>query len=211
MKLALVAIALAGVSGVANAGMFFDGDFLDTDWSIVNVVGPAGGQTGVHSMTGGNPAMFRNVTTNTNSVTHNAHVRSAWSYDPAGGAIQAIEWEIDFRNISSFGQGHAYALMILQGGVYYYGNPQLSGSATTTWQTFTSPTLTSGNFGRIDGQAGNPNFSSGVMTFGFYTANEGGNGINVGYDNLSINFVPEPATGVAVLVGAAFFLSRRRR
>lgn len=204
------AIAFAiGLGAGTHAGMFFDGDFLDVDWSIVNVVGPAGGQTGAHVMTGGNPDMFRSVLTTTNSIVQSAHVRSGWSYDTALGAVQAIEWSIDYRNINSFGQGHAYALMVEQGGVYYRGGGGITGSSSFVWESHNAVLLES-SFVQIGG-GGNPNFSSGVLNFGFVTSNDGGNGINVGYDNLSINFVPEPGTIAVLCLGLVSLAARRRK
>jgi hypothetical protein len=190
--------------------MFFDGDFLDSNWSIVNVVGPVGGQTGTHVMSGGNPDMFRSVLTTTGAIVQSAHVRAGWSYDTSLGAVQAIEWSIDYRNINSFGQGHAFAAMIEQGGVYYRGGGTITGSTSFVWESFTE-TLTASNFTRMDGGGGNPNFSSGILNFGFATSNDGGNGINVGYDNLTIDFVPEPATLAVLGAGIACLIARRRK
>jgi hypothetical protein len=189
--------------------MFFDGDFLDPDWSIVNVVGPAGGQTGTHVMTGGNPDMFRSVLTTTGSVVQSAHVRSGWSYDTALGAVQAIEWSIDYRNINSFGQGHSYALMVEQSGIFYRGGGSFTGSSSFVWESHNA-VLVEASFARMDGGGGNPNFSTGILNFGFATSNDGGNGINVGYDNLNINFVPEPTSLAALGLGALFILRRRK-
>lgn len=210
MKLAFATLGWLTLAAASNAGMFFDGDFLEPDWSLVNVVGPAGGQTGTHVMTGGNPDMFRSVLTTTNSIVQSAHVRSGWNYDTTLGAVQAIEWSIDYRNINSFGQGHAYALMVEQGGVYYRGGGATTGSTSFVWESHNG-VLVEANFIRMDGGGGNPNFSSGVLNFGFCTSNDGGNGINVGYDNLSINFVPEPSTVAVVGLGIAFFVARRRK
>ena len=211
MKLALASISCVALAASSTAGMFFDGDFNDTEWTVVNVVGPAGGQTGAQVLTGGNPDMFRSISTNTNSVTQTAHVRSAWTYDPGMGAVQAIEWSVDFRNINSFGQGQGYGLMIMQNGVHYFGDSSITGSTSFEWQTHSSSPLINTQFVRIDGSAGNPNFSSGVMTFGLYTGNDGGNGITVGYDNLSINFVPEPSSLIVCGLGIALLAMRRRR
>jgi len=209
MKFETMIALTVGLGAAGHAGMFFDGDFQDVDWSIVNVVGPSGGQTAAQVMSGGNPDLFRSVLTTTNSPVQSAHVRAGWSYDTSLGAVQAIAWSIDYRNINSFGQGHAYALMVEQGGVYYQGGPSLTGSTSFAWESHNA-VLVEASFGRMDGMAGSPNFSSGILNFGFATSNDGGSGINVGYDNLSINFVPEPAS-IMVLGAALASLSLLRR
>lgn len=210
MRLGIGLSLCLGLAAGANAGMFFDGTFNSVDWTLVSVVGPAGGQTGTQSMTGGNPDMFRTVLTTTNAIVQSAHVRSGWSYDTTLGAVQAVEWSMDYRNINSFGQGQAYALMVEQGGVYYRGGGANTGSASFVWESHNA-VLVESNFVRMDGGGGNPNFSSGILNFGFCTSNDGGNGISVGYDNLSINFVPEPSSALMVGFGLAFFVARRRK
>ena len=126
------------------------------------------------------------------------------------GAVQAIDWSIDYRNINSFGQGHAYALLIEQGGVYYRGGGSITGSSSFVWESH-NEVLIQSNFVRMDGGGGNPNFSSGILNFGFATSNDGGNGISVGYDNLNIAFVPELTTLAVFGAGIVALWYRRRK
>ena len=211
MKHILAALAVIGTASHGAAGTFFDGEFVNTDWTTVSVVGPPGGQTATQVTSGGNPGAFRSVTTVVTGTAYTAHVRDAWTYDTSQGALQAIAYTIDIRNIFAFGDGHAYGLMVLQGGVYYKADYQVTGSQNFEWRTHSHAGLVNTDFTRIDLGAGNPSFNTGTLTFGFFTLNDEGQNINVGYDNLGITFVPEPSSIVAIGLGIACFALRRRR
>jgi len=211
MKHILAAFAAMGAASYAVAGTFFDGEFENSDWTAVSVVGPPGGQIAAQLTTGGNPGAFRSVTTVVTGTAYTAHVRNAWVYDTNQGALQAIAWTIDIRNIFAFGDGHAYGLMVLQAGIYYRADYQITGSQNFEWRTHSHPGLINTDFTRLDLGAGNPSFNSGTLTFGYFTLNDQGQNINVGYDNLGISFVPEPSSMVAIGLGIALIASRRRR
>lgn len=196
--------------------IFADGDF--TGWIAVTTVGPGNGQTEVRQTTGGNPDAFLSVTTVTNSQTFTGHFLPTFVYDPAGGAIEFIETSIDYRNIASFGQGHGvFTLLLEQAGSYYADGSFLSGSTNFDWQSQAPVTSFAGSFSRLAG-TGTLDFSvnGAPITVGFSTGNEGGNGINVGYDNFRavINASEVPVPAVAWLLAPAFGLmtpwARRR-
>jgi len=224
MRLLAACLVFASVS-VADTITFEDQTFDDTDWNGVVVAGPAGGQTAVQIADGGNsgttPDPFRAVTTNTNSVVFFSSANSANVYDLSAGAINSIDFSIDFKNISFFGQGQAVTSGIEQNGIFYRASTSITGPAGFNWMTDTKTGLTAVSFIRMDSVAGNPDFSTSgsPITFGFVTANSGGNTIQVGYDNWSTTLttasdpVPEPGTfalfGLAAL--GAYVIRRRRK
>ena len=215
MALAVLSFSLAAQ---ASADVIFsDGTFSTANWTVVSVVGGAGGQTAQQIETGGNtggsPDSFWEATTNTNAVVYTAHINNLFTYDPSLGAVGSIDFAVDFRNISFFGQGMSFGLAVLQSGTYYYAAATISGSQQDlNWHTYTPSTVQESGFSVFGGGTGTPDFDGAPMTFGLLTANDGGNTIKVGYDDYFVRLngaVPEPATVSALALGA-LALARRR-
>lgn len=197
----LIALACSLAFTSANAAQitFSDGDFAS--WTAVSILGPNGGQTIERSSTGGNPDAFLSVTTVTNSSTYTGLLNPGFVYDPSQGAIEFIEASLDFRNITSFGQGHGVATLLLeQAGSYFVAGDFLSGSSNFAWQSLTPAQFTAAAFSRLAG-SGNLDFglSGAPVKFGFLTANDGGLAINVGYDNFSATTTTSPVPAPAGL------------
>jgi len=224
---ALVAsAALAGASGVASAAITFqDGTFAPGTWAIeLFQQGTGGTATATQQLSGGNPGeAFRVQNTvltasgGTSSIIafHRFGTNMATRYEPAvSGAIPMLDFSIDFRLISGFGQGQALYAALKQGQLVYVANAGTTGTPSE-WTPRTLTGLTAADFVRADGLAGSPDFSvSGApIRFGFATRNStttNGYSITVDYDNFSMSVVPTPGT-LGALGLAAVALIRRRR
>lgn len=206
--------ALAVVSTSANAATitFSDGDFALPPWSSMTLDGAVGGQTSFQDSAGGNPGSFLSVTTVTNAVTFTSHTNADFVYDPAQGAISSIDIALDYRNISSFGEGHGVsAVLAVQDGNVFVAVGFITGSSDFNWQTISAIGLSADSFFLRTG-SGDLDFNGAPITFGFETRNSGGNTINVGYDNysLSLHTIPLPA-GLPMLASALAVLGWLRR
>ena len=193
--------------------MVSDTEFNNADWAL-NITSNVGGTvTAGQVNSGGNPGNYRNVT-NT-GITDPAtiflaavHLNPSFVYDPATqGAIDSIDWSIDFQNLSS---GQAVQLALEQGGVVAVADTFVTTSAPAGWNTHPHTGLTAADFPTLDFSA-----TGAPITLGFRTANSGQIGIfQVGYDNFEVTItsvVPEPATAVLLTSGLIGLLGVGRR
>jgi hypothetical protein len=167
-----------------------DADFPGANWSVTSFGN--GSVTGVQTDdASGNPGFARNVR---NQVTSGTVVGFHKRLDPAAvvnpgtsGPIASIALSIDARYISGPGaNGQQVGLALEQGGIAYRA-PTLPTGNSGEWVTLTFANV-AGDFTRIDGLPGAPDFSAGggPVTLGFATANSGGPyAVRVYYDNFS--------------------------
>ena len=189
-------------AGTAFAGpvVISTGEF--SGWTSVVIAGPAGGQVSTPVAIGGNPGAYLSVQTVTGAVTRTVHFNSALVYDPSAGAINSVTSSIDFRAFSAFGDGQAFStLVLIQGGNFFDTQNDVTGATSSVWTTVGPQSFSIGNFFQTGGTGAVLDFSiSGApITIGFLTANDGGGGIIVGYDNFSASFdvvlsLPAPGT-----------------
>ena len=207
-------VFMGSIGGLAQGVSFSDATFSGANWSISPISGGAGGQTAMQAATGGNsggaPDPFWSVTTQSGASVSTFHFNPAYVIDPSSTPIQSINFSIDYSPISAFGQGMGFGFALQQSGVVYSTPGVVSGSANLgSWQTYQLNGITAASFSGVDFSA-----TGAPITFGFQTGNTGGSGINVGFDNYSLNaaVVPEPGTCLLLLSGlASAGLFRRRR
>lgn len=222
MKRLLLPIAIACASSVAQAGTL---SFSETEWAPADVIvttlsGPAGGQSGSASSLGypDNSGPALRVTTVNNSTVFTGVLIDGWTIDMSAQSIDSIDWELRYRWIVGAGDGQAFGLLIEQDGAYYSGSYNVTGSGNSDWQSQSRTGLTQSDFGLIFGTLGPaaPDFSAGAadISLGFYSANSGGLGRTVDYDNLSFAVettpIPLPAGLPLALVGLGGLYGLRR-
>jgi hypothetical protein len=171
--------------------VFFDGTFNDLDWFVPHQSGAAGGALNFHGQaaTGGNPGSWRYndlfVGQNQPDI---SNLNITFAFDPsAQGAVTGITFAADL--ITTNAAGAPYYPLLSQGGVLYVDFQGQELATSNNW-FHQSQTLQLGDFSRLDGQPGAPDFSSGgsTITFG-YEVIAGGAGFfyaDTGIDNLSI-------------------------
>lgn len=231
--LAAGAVSLLALSGSAQAVVFFDGIFNNSDWTLTGVTnanGVGSTQTGMQFLTGGNPNEYRRIRNNLvvsgpGGASIGLHMRNTFSYNPGSGAISTIDYSEDSINfINQNGNGQGTGLVIFQSGTYYVQrNPLLvmPYSSFNTWQPNAAPGLVAGDFWELTLSgtlisSNNPDFttSGGVMSFGFWrgNSNNGNFQSECGIDNWRVEIHPVPAPGALAALGmGTLFAARRRR
>ena len=217
--LASCVTATAALSSLVHADVTFsDSVFPNANWPMIQITG-TGSASSVQILTGGNPNEARQLTTTVNSGTpssvfafHQYGNTTATTYTPsASGAISSIIASFDYLAVSGQ-QGLAIALK--QSTFTYYAIP-VSATDAAAYHTDTA-TLTAADFVRVDGVAGNPNFTStgaamrfGIISFNSTGADGSGFTTIANVDNWSVHIVPAP--GSLALLGVAAAALRRRR
>ena len=185
---------------------------------------------------GGNSGSYWRVTTLTNVVTFTSFFKPLFTYDPSPtGKIDSINFSIDAREFASFLGGMTYGLAVLQDGQVFASGTSTQGQALGGWTSFSGDPswYTDGFFYAAAGPIppGNqyapnlgisPDFSAtgSQLTFGFFTGNQGGSGIQVGYDNFRIQLntsaasVPDEVSTILILglgLGSLFVMRTNKR
>lgn len=191
-------VAAAGVAHRASADnqtVYFDGAFVLTEWTLTNYGNRVA--TATHLGAGGNPGKAREVT---HPLNGSSNVKAFHNLNPAGdaldlaqGAVVSLDFSIDSRFVSGVGtQGHAVRLGVVQNGIAYISSSNFAtGVDAVNWSTHSINGQTATDFIRIDGLAGNPDFSTSgsPLSFGFETANGiAGQTVDqiVDYDNFTV-------------------------
>ena len=224
-------LGLISSTGVAQSVSFTDGAFNNVDWTVLSIDNDDGGTaSGSQTVSGGNPGSYRRVVNNipanpgTKASVLGFHGQVNSIYDPSTILpIDTIDFSIDYRNISTFGQGQRFGFAIKQGNNIYVDGSALSGTSSP-WQSFDVNGTTVSDFG-LTAIVGNPlmtadfgqNPDFGVsglpIELGFYSSNtSSGATLIVGYDNwtVTIHQVPEPTVLALIGVGSLVFRRRRR-
>lgn len=208
-RTSFVVILLLAVTQLQAATVTFNEQNFST-WNAVEVNGIVGGQTGTLISSGGNAGSYWQVRTNTNTTTNTiSSPASSFTYDFSAGAINQINFTVDYLLENSFGQGHRFGLFAVQGGNFFSTIGAITDSNAAdfgNWLSF-GETVSVSDFSLVEG-AGVLDFSAGAndVQFGLRTANTGGLGITIGYDNFNVELstvsaVPLPAA--AWLFGSA--------
>lgn len=218
MRTLLISLALMALAGASQAGTvtLSEETFAPGDVALVRLTGPVGGQSFSQAAGSGNPAPSLVVTTQTNIETRNAFMVEGLTYDLSTGGVQSLSYSVDYDPFQAFGQGQAFGLVVEQNGDYFFTAAGVT-NAVPGFQTGGEQMLTSANFVPVGGGILDFSQGAGTLSFGIYSANSGGNGISVAYDNLEINLakdmaaIPLPASLPLLLLGLGGLALRARR
>lgn len=197
-------ILVLAASTCASAMVTYqDGTFSNSSWVIETfTLGAGGSGSGVQVSGVGIPGEARRVTSSVAGSSgssiiqfHRYGTTQATRYDPAAlGEIGSIDFDIDARMVSGFGQGQAVSIALKQGQVVYVGPGMITGSSGL-WVHRSLRNLNAADFTRVDGQPGSPDFSVAgePIRFGFFTSNTSTGGaytIVADYDNFAVRVLP---------------------
>lgn len=208
----------------ANALAFFDGTFVNTDWTLtVEITGNGGTSTGSQKPSGGNPGEYRKVHNIVFGGGYNYvigyHFFNKSEYSPSlQGEITSIDFSIDHKMFIGFGEGQRVGPAIFQGGQFFVGEESTLANQYS-WETLSVAGIKAENFSPYFGPATiHPDFSAsgGQILFGFYTVNsDSGYSITIGVDNWSVNLranpAPLPSSIVLLVSGLGGIIFYRRR
>ncbi|MBY0262255.1 MAG: hypothetical protein K2Q20_07910 [Phycisphaerales bacterium] len=226
-----VASLLSAGTGTLQAAVYFDGTFIDADWSlttIVNASAAGSSAAGNQIASGGNGGPYRfvrhslTVSNAGNGAVTGLHLNANSFYDPSvQGPVTSINYSEDSIAFLGPGSVQAGGLYILQGGnSYVQRNPFLTMPlpAFSGWTANPASGLVAADFYRIDGAGtlfpfSNPDFSGsgGVMQLGFWRGNSNNGNVvtEAGIDNWRVEIIPAP--GAAGVLGMGALLAWRRR
>jgi hypothetical protein len=210
---------LLGCSGTflstLHAQTFFDGEFPASQWESIPIqwrsisTNRSGTWATQQAATGGNPGAFQQFTVD-NSTNHLfvANLRKDAIWSPAtSGAVLAIHFGLDTRQVAAGAPGISFTATILQNGLYYVGNSTYL-PAHLTWAARTRDWLVFGGdattWMRADGQAGHPDFSATGQPIqcGYVAIFIAGDAANVhavaGVDNWTVSVEPAPGPRLSV-------------
>lgn len=218
----VVGVTLA-VSGAAQAAVYFDGVFNNSDWTMTtfnNATGVGSTAQALQIPAGGNPNEYRNirhqllVQTPGNGMIFTFHLNNTAFYTPSSqGAISYIDYsEDDINFLNQLGNGQGSGLAIYQNSTFYRQQTPLFVMPYvpySIWTNNAAPGLVASDFVEVT-PAGlivptsNPDFSAtgSVMQLGFHRGNSG-NGpydTNTGIDNWNVNVVPVPEPSTLALL-----------
>lgn len=191
---AAVLLALGSVAS-ADTVQFNDGWFGAT-WTSTKILDTTSGSSATFSSVtnffDGGPVPCRETTHNFDAgVIVVAHVNSAATYDPASGAICAIDGAYDLIHYTDPNGAVRYRLLLVQNGTYYH---HTAGTDVypNLWASYVVSGLTATAFSKVVGPGPeSPDFSctGGLITWGFSSANSAGSGPNTkvsSIDNWSV-------------------------
>jgi hypothetical protein len=236
LALATVATGISALATVnAQAVVFFDGVFNNSDWSLTTITNAGGAGSyanGFQMPGGGNGGTYRIIRNSLSingagSLVAGIHMNNFAFYNPGSGAITQINYSEDsknFLNVGGNGQGSG-CVIVQSGRTYLQRNPILvmPFSGYSNWTANPAGGLVASDFYEIDNAGNifagnNPDFSiaGGVMQFGFWRGNSSGtltSGVfnsECGIDNWRVEVIPSPS-GATALAAAGLFAMRRRR
>jgi PEP-CTERM motif len=234
----LAVILLTAAPSPAATVTFSDGTFNLPDYTqtvFTNNTAAAGATDSIaQNLASGNPPPSLDFhvdwTVNTTFTIFDGLINSGFTYNPASGAISALDFSQD-RNVTFTSgtviQSNAAATALLQqGGKFYRDTIVGPAFSAGTWQTISAAGLQASDFSLYDfatntiDSTQHPDFSSAgsVINFGFRTGLDHTNTLGTGFfdslsDNLSFTLttVPEPSSlGLVMTALAAIGLWRWR-
>ena len=237
ISISLLQMALAAIltlTPITHATVVFsDGDFNLADWQSTKYYWGNGGSVTLSQIaSGGNPGKFLEVDLYLQnagpdwSVVYGSHLRNGATYDPAiQGAIQAIDYTINYMNLQTIGVGMDFAMTLKQDGNTYHNFREQSGTVPG-WKTEADFGLQASSFGLmipisysfIVDFSQNPDFSDsgspiefGLATWRAHTESDNPAIENVGFDNWSVTVhpVPEPAAFTLMALGGLLLKKRK--
>lgn len=203
-------------SFVYGDGVFAPGTYALTEQHTGAITSYAGTQ----QLSGGNPAEWRRIDhVSFSNIILTYHMRNGATYDPSlNGAIASVNFSMDVMGILNHaGIGIGLSPALLQNGNYYFSNSFVT-NPNVNWVTGTLGSLTATDFRTLASAAAHPDFSptGGPIQIGFVARNDNGGFTTsraCGIDNwiTTINPVPEPATGVLLVLATGLVAARRLR
>lgn len=192
-------LTLASAGSALAVPTISDSTFANADWTAIEVVSINGGGSvsAAQTTSVGNPVPARdvhNIVAGGGSTVGGFHkcIAAGAVIDPAVDTLAALAFSLDRRYLNGFA-GQASGPAIEQAGVVYRAN--LTG-ANSSFTTITG-TYLPGEFVRVDGGAGSPDFgpTGSPISVGFYsqsTSSPGDGSIDghVVYDNFSVTAKP---------------------
>jgi len=137
---------------------------------------------------GGDPGSYLQVETTIDTQQATELYDPAFTYNPALGAISNVAYSVDTKEFSTFGEGMACAVLLVQNGVGFIADYHDTLGTETNWTFRSTTVLVATNFTSASSQ--HPNFSSSgsPISFGLWTYNDCCEGITVGFDNFDVTF-----------------------
>jgi hypothetical protein len=212
-------VLLLGWSGIflstLQAQTFFDGEFPEGQWESIPIqwrsisTNRSGTWSAQQAVTGGNPGAFQQFTVDS-STNHLfvANLRKDAIWSPAiSGAVLAIHFGLDTRQVASGVPGISFTAALLQDKVFYVGNSSYL-PAHLQWAPRTRDWLVFGGdastWMRADGQEGHPDFSAtgqpiqcGYIAI-FIAGSPDATHVVSGVDNWTVYVEPAPGPSLAV-------------
>lgn len=157
-----------------------DGEFLEGTWTHEVLVAPGEGTASVSRVMLGNPGACLSVIAESAGPLW-VVLWNELGWDPSGGAVRFLTFQIDERAVSSWEDGQNLKALVVQNGRTFVAplTPVYTGTGSNTdWQTILYDSLAEEDFAEIpqwpETPADHPDFSAsgGVLYFGFAVAAE---------------------------------------